>query len=273
LLFARKPAPIQIAYPGYPGTSGLKTMDYFVTDAFQDLPGLTEVHYVEKLIRFSPTFRCYRPPKNAPEPNALPALTNGYITFGSIGRMEKITPGVMKLWARVLSIVPGSRLLVLTSGRSDDLADSQFRSHFARHGLAGDKIKFVGRKSTADYFRLFHRIDIVLDTFPYSGCTTTFDALFMGVPVAGIKGCRHAGRFGASILSNAGCPQLVADNQDSFLATLFELTSNFPRLSGLRRSLCKPAPRQDSTLSSERLIGQWEHFCCSLFMVGGLYGR
>jgi predicted O-linked N-acetylglucosamine transferase (SPINDLY family) len=96
LLFARKPAPVQIAYPGYPGSSGLKTMDYFVTDAYQDPPGMTEGHYVEKLIRLPGSCRCYRPPEDAPESSEPPSLHNGCVTFGSINRIEKVTPQTMR---------------------------------------------------------------------------------------------------------------------------------------------------------------------------------
>ena len=260
LLFARKPAPVQMAYPGYPGTTGMKTMDYFVTDALHDPPGESEGHYVETLLRLSPTFRCYRPPDLSPEPNSLPALTNGFMTFGSIGRMEKITPAVMKVWAEILSIVPDSRLLVLTGGGNDVLADRQFRPHFVRHGLAGERVRFIGRKSPVDYFRFFHRIDIVLDTFPYNGCTTTCDALWMGVPVVTLAGNRHAARCGAGMLAQIGRCDLVAHDAEGYLRVACDLISDVAELSRERAS-AREKMQVSALFDQTRFAVEWSDTC------------
>jgi predicted O-linked N-acetylglucosamine transferase (SPINDLY family) len=258
LLFARKPAPVQIAFPGYPGTSGLKTMDYFVTDEHQDPPGQTEHHYVEGLMRL-PVCRCYRPPDDCPEPGPPPCLANGYVTFGSVNRVEKITPRMMRLWAEILGAVPKSRMLILTGHGDDAQADRQFRPNFAKHGLVGTHVEFIGRLSQPDYFRLFHRLDVVLDTFPYNGCTTTYDALWMGVPVVTLFGARYSARVGGSILSALGMSGEPLAIVRAYHQTAVEMALGRQRSARIRRGHLVSTDRERAVEPFEQELQQaWQ---------------
>jgi protein O-GlcNAc transferase len=234
LLFARKPAPLQIAFPGYPGTGGLPTMDYFVTDVHQDPPGITEHHYVERPMRLR-VCRSYRPPADCPEPGAPPVLRNGYVTFGSVNRVEKITPRMMRRWAEILGRVQQSRLIVL-SGHGDNVqAERQFRQHFATNGLGGHRVTFLGRAQQREYFRLFDQIDLLLDTEPYNGCTTTYDGLWMGVPIIVEEGSRYSARIGTSILASAGESQAPFRNHVCYVKSAIALAGSAMEIRGASR--------------------------------------
>jgi predicted O-linked N-acetylglucosamine transferase (SPINDLY family) len=194
LLFARKPAPGQVTFLGYPDTTGLQSVDYRLTDALHDPPGQADRYHAERLVRLDPCAWCYRPYDHGVPVNDLPAARTGHITFGSLNRPSKATPGTLRLWAQVLAAVPGSRLVVLTAAGAED--DPGLLATFADHGIPADRLIRVGRRPRREYLRLYHDIDVHLDSHPYNGHTTTLDALWMGVPTVSLAGATHAARAG-----------------------------------------------------------------------------
>ena len=214
LAFARKPAPVQITWLGYPATTGLEAMDYRLSDPYLDPPGAGgnpgthDGHYVEQTIRLPETFWCYDPMTTGPVVNALPALTNGFITFGCLNNYCKVTDKTLKLWAGAMTATgPTSRLIALVpkgSAREDLLV------RLKRHGIEPTRVEFADRCARDRYLKLYNRIDIGLDTFPYNGHTTSLDALWMGVPVPTIIGRTAVGRAGWSQLSNLDLRELAA---------------------------------------------------------------
>jgi len=234
LLFARKPAPVQVCWLAYPGTTGLSAIDYRLTDPHLDPPGQFDAYYSEHSVRLPDSFWCYQPIESDIEVNSLPALGNGYITFGSLNNFCKVNPSVLRLWARVLRVVESSRLVLLAPLGSPRSRTLEF---FSQHGVTPERILFVDRQPLADYLRLYQRIDVCLDTFPANGHTTSLDSLWMGVPVVSLIGQTAIGRGGLSQLTNLGLTDLVADTPDRFVQIAAELAGDLPRLSQLRAGL------------------------------------
>jgi len=238
LAFARKPAPIQITYLGYPNTTGLSSMDYRLTDSFADPADKTDSLHTEKLLRLPQSAWCYRPYQPSPAVGPLPALTNGHITFGSFNNFAKITPHVLDTWALLLSRVPNSHLLIKARGLQVPSLQQRILSHFARQQITEDRIHLhPGHTSYVAHLETYHQVDIALDTFPYTGATTTFEALHMGVPVVTPVGAVHASRVGVSILTNLGLPDLIASSLDDYLRLAIALASDVNQLQNLRASL------------------------------------
>lgn len=234
LVFARKPAPVQVCWLAYPGTTGMAAMDYRLTDPYLDPLGEHDQEYTERSIRLPQTFWCYDPLTSQPEVNALPALTNGYVTFGSFNNLAKMNAGVLKLWAGVLRAVERSRLMLLADEGS---SRRWLLEVLEREGVAGERVTFVGRQPLAKYLELYHQIDIGLDTLPYCGHTTSLDALWMGVPVVTLIGETVVGRAGFSQLSNLGLTELIATTDEQYVQVARELASDLGRLKTLRQSL------------------------------------
>ena len=234
LVFARKPAPVQVTYLAYCGTTGLDTMDYRLTDPYLDPPGQGEPFYREQSVCLPETYWCYRPPAETPPVNALPALDAGQVTFGSLNNFCKVTDPVLAAWSRLLQAVPESKLLL--HARAGSHRD-RVRACFAEQGVATQRLAFVDSLPTAEYFHVYQRIDVALDPFPYGGGTTTCDALWMGVPVVSLAGQTAVGRGGVSLLSNVGLPELVAQDGEQYVQIAAELANDLPRLGQLRATL------------------------------------
>jgi predicted O-linked N-acetylglucosamine transferase (SPINDLY family) len=234
-LFARKPAPVQATYLGYPDTTGLSQIDYRITDAVQDPAGLTDHLHTEKLIQIAPTCWCYDGGPEAPEPGVPPSLANGFLTFGVTNRLTKVTDEMVRLWARVLHAVANSKLLVLA--RATPGQDAAIRDRFANNGIAEGRLILAGTRPRAEYLALYHRIDICLDTFPYNGHTTTCDALWMGVPIVTLAGRTHVSRTGMTVLANVGLADLVATDPDRYVDLAVRLAADRSRLAALRAAL------------------------------------
>jgi predicted O-linked N-acetylglucosamine transferase (SPINDLY family) len=166
--------------------------------------------------------------------NALPATENGFITFGSLNNFCKVNDPLLKLWARLLSRVPKSQLVIRSKTGNNRQRALQL---FVREGVAAERIKFVESRPRNEYLKLFHSLDIALDTFPYNGHTTSLDALWMGVPVTSLAGQTRVSRGGLSVLSNLGLPELVAYSEDEYVEIATHLAGNLPRLVELRRTL------------------------------------
>jgi protein O-GlcNAc transferase len=239
-VFARRPAPVQVCWLAYTGTTGLSAIEYRLTDPYLDPPGQHEDHYSETCVRLPHTFWCYEPLGMELEPNQLrdigplPALQNGHITFGCLNNFSKINDVVLDLWSKVMTALPQSRLRLLAPPGSARLGVLQ---RLGSHGIDADRIEFVGRQGRARYLNELHRIDLCLDTFPCNGHTTSLDSLWMGVPVVSRVGPTAMGRAGWSQLSNLGLTELAAWSDEEFVKTAVDLASDLPRLSELRRTL------------------------------------
>ncbi|HVT90036.1 MAG TPA: tetratricopeptide repeat protein [Tepidisphaeraceae bacterium] len=231
LALAFKPAPVQITYLGYLNTTGMDAMDYRLTDAVADPPGESDRFYTEKLLRL-PCFFCYQPPAEAPAVNPLPAASSRTIHFGSLNHTGKFTSPVVRLWSRLLEIVPHSKL-ILTVGAGEQ----RVREIFAHHQVDANRLILVPRKPLADYYAMYHSIDIALDPFPFNGHTTTCDALWMGVPVITLAGQTYASRTCTATLTHLGLTQLIAKDTDGYLRIAGELTTDLNKLAALRASL------------------------------------
>jgi protein O-GlcNAc transferase len=236
LLFARKPAPVQVTYLGYCGTTGLGAMGYRLSDIFIDPPGSDVSCYSERTIVLPRTYWCYEPAGPYPEVGPLPARTAGHITFGSMNNSAKASHAARELWAKVLLAVPGSHLLIHSHPGSHQ--ESVLRQ-FVEAGVAADRIELVARQSWADYIQTYNRIDIALDSLPYNGGITSFDTLIMGVPVVTLRGRTSVGRAGCSILNNIGLKDLIATSAAEYVRIATKLAGDLPRLAELRAGMRK----------------------------------
>ncbi|SFC75514.1 Glycosyl transferase family 41, partial [Polaromonas sp. OV174] len=185
LSFVRKPAPVQVSWIGYPGTTGLSSMDYYLSDRFILPPGQFDHQFTEKLV-YLPANAPFLPAAYAPLVNDLPALSHGYLTFGSFNRPSKISRAVIALWSQLLRALPDSRM-VLGAMREDDQYDT-LTAWFAEERIARERLDFHPRSGMRNYLALHHQVDVCLDTFPYNGGTTTYHALWMGVPTLTLAG-------------------------------------------------------------------------------------
>jgi protein O-GlcNAc transferase len=235
LAFARRPAPVQITWNGYPNTTGMAGMDYRITDAYCDPPGTTEHLHSEKLTRLPGIYMAWRPPDDAPGAGPLPAQGSGHVTFGSFNSCYKITPRLVALWSRILAGVPGARLMLLTVDRG--VAAQRIRDLFAGNGVDPQRLDIMPRVTHDEFLATHQRVDIALDAYPYHGTTTTCFSLWMGLPVVVLAGATHASRVGVSMLNNAGLPQLVAQNANEYVGIAIRLAADLPALARLRAGL------------------------------------
>jgi protein O-GlcNAc transferase len=264
LTFARKPAPVQISWMGYPGTSGLQAMDYYFSDRFLTPPGLMDDQFTEKLV-YLPVSSPFQMSKQMAPVNDLPALRNGYITFGSFNRPNKISHEVVAMWSRVLLALPDTHLLLggMPQTESVNLID-----WFEKEGVMRSRLHFYPKTDMAAYLTLHHRVDICLDTFPYNGGTTTLHALSMGVPTLSLAGQKPVTRGGASILGRAGLEDFVVYNKDDFVNRAVYWANHVPDLAQLRGTLrerlsqsctCHPAAVAATIRQACHIV--WQRWC------------
>jgi predicted O-linked N-acetylglucosamine transferase (SPINDLY family) len=223
-VLARRIAPVQVSYLGYPNTTGLAAMDYRITDACADPAGESDQLHTEKLIRLPGTFLCYAPPIVEASNRIPPSRRKRYVTFGSFNNFAKISPTSIRLWASILASVPGSKLFIKTHGLQDPGLRALLQERLQGAGVPADRLLLA--PPTTDHRRhleTYDEVDVALDTFPYHGTTTTLDALWMGVPVVTLIGDRHASRVGLSILSGLGLNELIAHTHDEYVACAVRL--------------------------------------------------
>lgn len=254
-LFFLRPAPVQVTWLGYLGGTGVPTIDWRLTDVHADPPDRADPPGLEPPWRLPRTLWCYRPYPEAPDVGSSPAAAAGHVTFACLNNPGKLSPATLAAWSAILRAVPDARLMLLTAadaGRVEAL-----RRHFGERGVAPARIEFVARLPLAEYLALYARADIGLDTFPYTGGTTTCDAAWMGVPVVTLAGDRPFARSGASILANLGLADLVAADVDGYVAAAVALAEDRPRLARLRAEL-RPRMRASPLTDAPRFARDFE---------------
>jgi protein O-GlcNAc transferase len=263
LVFARKPAPVQVTWLGNPGSTGLTTIDYRLSDPYLDPPavsaveppGMDESVYSERTIRLPETFWCYDPLDGRDIPvSPLPAQTSGIVTFGCLNNFCKINDDVLALWANVLRQVPNSRLLLLARPGSHR---QRTLDRLQKDGIDPTRVEFISNQPHEKYLQTYHRIDIGLDTFPCNGHTTSLDSFWMGVPVVTLVGPRSFGRAGWCQLSNLGLTELAAQTPDQFARIAVQLANDFPRLQQLRSTL-RPRMEQSPLMDAPKFARNME---------------
>jgi len=264
-VFAGKPAPIQVTHFGYFATTGLAAMDYRLTDTYCDPPGRTEHYHTEKLVRM-PGVQWYYVPPSGPEVGPLPVRQAGHVTFGCFNNLSKVTAAMIGLWSQILRSLPGSRMVVMAGAGS--AADERVLAAFGGHGVGNERVRLMGRQSRDAYFRLYQGVDICLDTFPFTGCNTTADALWMGVPVVSLAGPSCVTRQGvATLVVHGGLGDLVTETPAAYVEAATRLAQDLPRLEELRSQLrgrmkCSLGDVRRFTRDLEAAYrGMWERFC------------
>ncbi|HEX5243412.1 MAG TPA: hypothetical protein VFW23_09155, partial [Tepidisphaeraceae bacterium] len=264
LVFARKPAPIQISYLGYPNTTALPTIDCRITDSFHDPTSDADGLYTERLIRLPRCCWCYQPTDSISLAAPIAPVPEGPPVFGCMNRMAKVTPRCLALWAQILSAVPDSRLRLLV----DKAFSTSIAARFSRYGIDPARLEMVYRGNRSSYLASFGGVCVHLDTFPYNGHTTTCDALWMGVPTVSMAGATHVQRAGYSVLSAVGLSDLVANSPEQYLHIATDLANDRNCLTDLRQSLrtrLQASPLGDAvglTREIEKVFrAEWHRWC------------
>jgi predicted O-linked N-acetylglucosamine transferase (SPINDLY family) len=267
-VFARKPAPIQVSWIGYPGTTGLRSMDYYLADRHFLPPGEFERHFTEKLVYLSANAP-FQPFLTAPELNPLPALDTGALTFASFNRLGKVNPATLDLWCAALSAVVDAKMLV---GAIDtDAQETALIEEFRSRGIARERCTFHRRCDMESYLKLHHRVDICLDAFPYTGGTTTIQALWMGVPTLTVAGPTPASRQGAAILGQLELGEFIAADSADLAAKSRYWAAHLPELAAVRaglRARWQNSPARQPELIADDLARalrrMWQRWCAGL---------
>jgi predicted O-linked N-acetylglucosamine transferase (SPINDLY family) len=240
-MLAERVAPVQVTYLGYPNTTGLSNIDYRITDAAADPPGVSDAWCTEKLVRIGGGFLAYSPPPFARDIQVaeLPAGKVNHITFGSFNNLAKINDAVLDVWAAILAQAPQSRLLIKARGLRDDRIKVRILNALTtRGGVAEDRVCLMGHeRSAVEHLRVYNHVDVTLDTFPYNGTTTTCEALWMGVPVLTLSGRCHAGRVGESLMSRVGLTEFVTNDVTGYIEKAVSFSKRWEGLAELRSGL------------------------------------
>lgn len=233
-VFARRPAPVQITYLSYPGTTGMESMNYRLTDAVADPPG-AEAGYSEELLRLPDSLCCYQPAPYMPPLEPAARVRNGFVTLASFNNYNKLTDECLALWARILAALPSARMLFAAMPEGNARAELQAR--MAKFGVTPDRLTLVGKLPGPEFVRAMQQADIALDPFPLTGGTTTMETMWMGLPTVVLEGDRFISRVGASFFKTAGMPEFIAHSPDGYLQIVVELATSPGRLEAYRGSL------------------------------------
>ena len=236
-VLARKPAPIQAKWAGgQHGTTGLSAIDFFITDRVET-PKDHDVHFFETPIRMPSAYACYSPPPDAPPVSALPWIENGYITFGCFNNIAKLSDGTFSAWAKILNAVPDSRLVLKHFALSEPETRDRIALQFSAFGISSDRLDLRAPSDHTSHLESYGDIDIALDPFPWSGCVTTCESLWMGVPVLTLPGVAFCHRHSASFLSAAGLNDWIAENQDDYVSKAIAQVQSPQTLGSMRSDL------------------------------------
>lgn len=269
-VFARKPAPVQVTWLGYAHSTGLSTMDYRMSDAVADPPGMTEHLHTEQLYRLPDCFLGYHPPLDPPLIEPLPSQTAGCITFIACNNLAKTNDRLLGWWAEILKQVPGSRLLMKDRHFVSDTAFREgWLDRFAALGITSDRLGLLGTvKSVHDHLAFLSQADIALDAYPYTGTTTTCETLWMGVPLITLAGPSHVSRVSASILTCIGVPELIAQTPDDYIRLAVGLADDAERLVYYRthlRAMMQASPLMDFESFARKIEvayrEMWQRWC------------
>ncbi len=238
-VFARKAAPIQVIYLGYPNTSGLSRMDFRITDEWSDPAECKEKRYTETLVRLPSGFLCYSPNPDAPKVGELPAMRDGKgLRFGSFNSFQKISPQMLKVWAKILSAVHGSTLLIKAQPLHEKMLCERVWLAFEAEGIDRARIELSSWTfDVCGHLENYSQVDIHLDTFPYNGTTTIFEGLWQGVPTITLAGDSHRSRVGLSILTQVGLADFVASSEQQYIDLAVRKSKDLVALAELRREL------------------------------------
>lgn len=234
-VFLRRPAPIQATWLGYPGTTGLSTIDYRIADPWL-APTEREIDYTETVVRLPETYTCYLPITDAGDPGQVPGGNDGRVTFGCFNNPLKVTDRVIDVWARILRRLPASRLVLRYGSLNNAEMRSRLMTGFARRGIAPERLDIVGSVSASEVWDWYRRTDIALDPFPHSGATTTFESLWMGLPVISRLEAAFVGRQTYALLANLGLFDLVAETDDDYVERATAVALDLPRLVEFRQT-------------------------------------
>ncbi|MBL8814991.1 MAG: tetratricopeptide repeat protein [Planctomyces sp.] len=265
-VMASRPAPVQATFLGYPNTTGLSRIDYFISDSIRETPE-TARFFTESLVSLQHGACCFEIGMQAPDPGELPLLKNGYITLGSTHRIEKLSPRSFRLWAKVMDAIPDARLLIIRDvlGTSEDIR-CNLKQQLRKSGIDLERVD-LSWEIPENHLEIYRRIDILLDVLPWPGGTTAYESLWMGVPTAAIGSVTDCTRAAASMLHFAGMHGLVADSPEDYVELLAELSTDLDALCALRKAL-----RTDMThtvCDGHRFVrsletamrGMWKRFC------------
>ena len=271
-VFARKPAPLQLSWIGYLMTTGLQAVDYYLSDPFLSPPGLLDNQFTEKLLNL-PAAIAFLPAQDVPPVAPAPASTNGYITFGSFNRSNKLSRGLLARWSALLRAVPDAKMVI--AAMPDEKTIAMISDWFASEGIAAERLSFHQRTGARAYMDLHRLVDVCLDTAPYPGGTTTYNALWMGVPTLTMTGPTLLGRIGAAIAEHMGLHEYIARDEADFLKKGVALALDISKVTDLRGAL--RARFAESAMGQPALIAAgldsalrtiWRRWCAGLAPVG-----
>ncbi|CAN5594920.1 tetratricopeptide repeat protein [soil metagenome] len=273
-MFARKPAPVQVTYLGYAATSGIGAMDWRLSDVHVDPAGLTERYHREQIYRLPRTQWCYNPRDLGGEVRPSPALRNGFITFGSFNKLNKISPTIFRMWGRILARIDDARLLVKAAGLDDPPTRARFieqlRSSVRSAGkeLDEQRVRLVGWSDLPTYLSLFNEVDVALDSYPFAGGTTSCNSVWMGVPLITLAGDVSISRVGASILHNLELPDRIARTEDEYFERALRDAADLAGVAALRESLrarVRASPLMDAQAFARDVEAayrqMWRQYC------------
>jgi len=266
-MLAWKPAPVQVSWLGYCGTTGVDLVDAFLADPWI-APADIEPDYVERIVRLPECFLCFTPPAGPMIVGPSPALSDRAIHFGCFNQLAKINEEVVAVWAKILRAVPGSRLLLQSLALQDPAIRRGVAERFGRHGIDAARLGLQPAQGREDYLAAYHQVDIALDPFPYPGGTTTLEALWMGVPVLTLPGSTALSRQGLSVLQNLGLADWVANDADDYVARAVRHAADLRALAQLRQGLRQrllDSPLCDAVSFAghfeQALRGLWRGWC------------
>jgi protein O-GlcNAc transferase len=267
LVFARRPAPVQVGWFGYMNTTGLTSIDYRLTDGGLDPPGASDAFYTERLFRL-PSAACFQPDPGSPEVGGLPAVSNGYVRMASVNQWTKVTDTTKDLWSRILCDLPSARLVVVARGGGDEAVRASIMDEFVRRGAAARQIEVVDFRPIRSFLAFLNDIDLALDPFPYGGGTTTLHATWMGVPIVTLESESELGKSTPGILRGLGASELIAHDLHAYQTIAVELANDVSRLLTYRRELrdrFRNSPLMDACLLTRSVEAafraMWKSYC------------